>query len=181
MLFSGDKLLGGPQCGIMAGTEQAVGRVERDPLDARLAARQDDAGRARGHAAAGAAIADRAAERIPLWSMIATPVVEPGGARRASSRRPFAIELGLNAAVVPAESYLGGGSAPVQPIPTVAVAVSPPFPTPHDSEAGLARALRQGDPPVVTRVQKGLVLFDLRTVAAGSRPGSARRRPQSLS
>ena len=45
----------------------------------------------------------------------------------------------------------------------------------------LARALRQGDPPVVTRVQKGLVLFDLRTVAADRDAGSARRRPQSLS
>ena len=78
----------------------------------------------------------------------------------------FRSELGLNAAAVAAESYLGGGSAPLQPIPSVAVAVSPPFPIARDSECELARALRQGDPPVVARVQKGLVLFDLRTVAA---------------
>jgi L-seryl-tRNA(Ser) seleniumtransferase len=73
-------------------------------------------------------------------------------------------ELGLRAAVVPAESFIGGGSAPFHPIPTAAVAISPPFPPHHDSDAALARALRQGIPPVVARVQKGTVLLDLRTV-----------------
>ena len=74
-------------------------------------------------------------------------------------------ELGLNASVVPSQSFLGGGSVPVQPIPTMAVSVSPPFPPRHGSEGAWARALRLGDPPVVPRVQKGVVLFDLRTVA----------------
>jgi L-seryl-tRNA(Ser) seleniumtransferase len=78
----------------------------------------------------------------------------------------FRSELGFNAAAVSSESYLGGGSAPLQAIPSVAVAVSPPFPIDRNSESELARALRQGDPPVVARVQKGLVMFDLRTVAA---------------
>ena len=59
--------------------------------------------------------------------MIATPL-EALSDRAARLAAVFRAELGLNAAVVPAESYLGGGSAPVQPIPTVAVAVSPPFP-----------------------------------------------------
>ena len=53
VLFSGDKLLGGPQCGIMAGTARAVGSGRSRPLDARPAPRQDDVGRARGHAAPG--------------------------------------------------------------------------------------------------------------------------------
>jgi L-seryl-tRNA(Ser) seleniumtransferase len=111
----------------------------------------------------------RATERIPLWSMITTPL-STLAARAEKLAQAFRSRLGLNAAAIPAESYLGGGSAPVCPLPTVAVAVSPPFPTQHGSEAGLARALRQGDPPVVTRVQKGLVFFDLRTVSADQDP-----------
>ena len=74
-------------------------------------------------------------------------------------------ELGLNASVVAAESFIGGGSVPVQPIPTMAVSVGPPFPKAHDTEGAWARTLRCGDPPVVTAVQRGSVLFDLRTVA----------------
>ena len=114
--------------------------------------------------------------------MIATPRCDSGGARREARRRSSAIELGLNAAVVPAESFIGGGSAPGSADPDRGRrAFRPRFRLTLDSEAALAQALRQGDPPVVTRVQKGLVLFDLRTVAEDQRPGSARRRPQSLS
>ena len=143
VLFSGDKLLGGPQCGIMAGTAQAVGRVEADPLMRAL--RLDKMTLAALEATLLLACdPDRAVDRIPLWSMIATPVSSAVGTCRRSSRRSSAPSSGLNAAAVPAESYLGGGSAPVQPIPSVAVAVSPPFPARHDSEAELARALRQG-------------------------------------
>jgi L-seryl-tRNA(Ser) seleniumtransferase len=162
VLFSGDKLLGGPQCGIMAGTEKAVGRVESDPLMRAL--RLDKLTLAALEATLRLALdPERAASRIPLWSMISMPI-----ARLSQRARSLATvlrdELGLCAAVVPAESFIGGGSAPVQPIPTSAVGISPPFPTPLDSEGALARALRQGDPPVVTRVQKGLVLLDLRTI-----------------
>ena len=70
--------------------------------------------------------------------------------------------------VVNADSFLGGGSAPIQPIPTAAIAISPPFPSPHESEAGLAKALRMGDPPVIVRVQKGIILLDMRTIPATS-------------
>ena len=164
VLFSGDKLLGGPQCGIMAGTARAVGLIEADPLMRAL--RLDKMTLAALEATLMLACdPDRATERIPLWAMISTPV-EALSARATEVAAIFRSELGLNAAVVPAESYLGGGSAPVQAIPSAAVAVSPPFPIGNGSESELARALRQGDPPVVARVQKGLVLFDLRTIAA---------------
>ena len=83
--------------------------------------------------------------------------------------------------VVAADSFLGGGSAPIQPIPTAAVAISPPFPPPNQSEAGLAKALREGNPPVIVRIQKGIVLLDLRTIPATSRRGPSRRDSQSLS
>ena len=168
VLFSGDKLLGGPQCGIMAGALRAVARVESDPLMRAL--RLDKMTLAALEATLLLACdTDRAAETIPLWSMIATRV-EHLADRARKLAATFRSELGLNARAVPADSYLGGGSAPVQPIPSVAVAVSPPFPVDRDSESKLAQALRQGNPPVVTRVQKGLVLFDLRTVTADQDP-----------
>ena len=162
VLFSGDKLLGGPQCGIMVGTEKAIGRVEGDPLMRAL--RLDKMTLAALEATLRlASDADRAGARIPLWSMITMPVSKLS-ARALSLATILRDELGLTTSLVPAESFIGGGSAPVHPIPTVAVAISPPFPAPHDSEAALARALRQGVRPVVARVQKGLVLLDLRTV-----------------
>jgi L-seryl-tRNA(Ser) seleniumtransferase len=162
VLFSGDKLLGGPQCGIIAGTARAVSRLESDPLMRAL--RLDKMTLAALEATLILACdADRAAGRIPLWSMLATPL-DALRERATKLAAIFRSELGLNAAAVPADSFLGGGSAPLLPIPTVVVAVSPPFPISRDSESEMARALRQGNPPVVTRVQKGLVLFDLRTV-----------------
>jgi L-seryl-tRNA(Ser) seleniumtransferase len=168
VLFSGDKLLGGPQCGVMAGTARAVSRVESDPLMRAL--RLDKMTLAALEATLLVACdPDRAVARIPLWSMIATPL-DALRERAIKLAAIFRSELGLNAAAVAADSYLGGGSAPDQPIPTVVVAVSPPFPMSRDSESELGRALRQGHPPVVTRVQKGLVLFDLRTVAEDHDP-----------
>jgi L-seryl-tRNA(Ser) seleniumtransferase len=112
---------------------------------------------------------DRAARRIPLWAMIGAPVAALSELAT-SLATALRDELGLNAAAVAAESYLGGGAAPFQPIPTAAVVVSPPFPTHLGSEAALALALRRGDPPVVTRVQKGLVIFDLRTITEDRLP-----------
>lgn len=163
VLFSGDKLLGGPQSGIMAGTQKAITLVERHPLFRAL--RLDKMTLAALEATLRLALdVDRASERIPLWSMMAIPV-------RALSARAVALaatlqsELGLSAAMVPAEAFLGGGSAPFQPLPSAAVAIGPPFPSPFNSESDLVRALRQTDPPVVARVHDGAVLLDLRTVA----------------
>jgi L-seryl-tRNA(Ser) seleniumtransferase len=163
VLFSGDKLLGGPQSGIIAGATQAVAQIERDPLMRAL--RLDKMTLAALEATLLLARdPERAARQIPLWSMVAAPVaaLSERATRLAIVLRD---ELGLNAAVVAGESYMGGGSAPVHPIPTAAVVVSPPFPIHICSEAGLAQALRRSDPPIVTRVQKGLVVFDLRTIA----------------
>ena len=97
--------------------------------------------------------------------MVAAPV-EDLSARAAALARTLCDRLGYRAAVVQSDSFLGGGSAPIEPIPTAAIAISPPFPAPHESEAGLAMALRRGDPPVIVRVQKGVVLLDMRTIPA---------------
>jgi L-seryl-tRNA(Ser) seleniumtransferase len=168
VLFSGDKLLGGPQCGIIAGTAQAVAQIERDPLMRAL--RLDKMTLAALEATLLlASDPDRAVSRIPLWSMIDAPVAALSE-RATRLAAVFRDELNLNAAAVAAESYVGGGAAPVQPIPTATVVVSPPFPIHLGSEAALALALRRGDPPVVTRVQKGLVVFDLRTITEDRLP-----------
>ena len=168
VLFSGDKLMGGPQCGIMAGTARAVSRVESDPLMRAL--RLDKMTLAALEATLLLACdLDRGAGRIPLWSMLVTPV-DALLERATKLAATFRSEFGLNAAAVAADSYLGGGSAPDQPIPSAAVAISPPFPMGRDSDSDLARALRQGHPPVVTRVQRGVVVFDLRTVAEDHDP-----------
>ncbi len=164
VLFSGDKLLGGPQCGIMVGRREAIGRIETDPLMRAL--RVDKMTLAALEATLRLAMdPDHAVERIPLWTMIAAPLPHLK-ARAERLATAFREEFGLNASAVASESFIGGGSVPVLPIPTVVVAVAPPFPTARDSgsEAEWAKDLRQGDPPVVARVQRGLVLFDLRTV-----------------
>jgi L-seryl-tRNA(Ser) seleniumtransferase len=162
VLFSGDKLLGGPQCGIMVGCQRAISMVEADPLMRAL--RLDKMSLAALEATLHLAFdADRAAQRIPIWSMLAMPVSKIS-TRAHALANVLRDELGLDANVVPAESFTGGGSAPVHPIPTAAVAIAPPLPAHLDSEAALATALRTCDPPVVARVQKGLVLLDLRTV-----------------
>jgi L-seryl-tRNA(Ser) seleniumtransferase len=166
VLFSGDKLLGGPQCGIMVGSREAIGRIEGDPLMRAL--RVDKMTLAALEATLRLAIdADHAVRRIPLWSMVAAPV--PGLRERAKSLAGLLrSELGLNATAVPSQAFIGGGSAPIHAIDSAAVAISPPFPLLKEerSEAGWAEALRLGDPPVVARVQKGTVILDLRTVAS---------------
>lgn len=164
VLFSGDKLLGGPQCGILAGTVRAIERVEADPL--MRAVRLDKMVLAALETTLLLACdAEQAAQRIPLWSMMSVPV-EALSARAAELASVFRSELGLNASAAPSEAYLGGGSTPAQALPSAAVVISPPFPIDRDSETELARALRQGVPPVVTRLQGGRVVFDLKTVPA---------------
>jgi L-seryl-tRNA(Ser) seleniumtransferase len=163
VLCSGDKLLGGPQCGLMLGSAAAIERVARDPL--MRAFRVDKMTLAALEATLRLALDPAlASRRVPLWDFITTPV----GALRARSERFAALcrdELGLAASVEDSTAYLGGGSLPDEALSSVAVRLRPPFPGGLASEGELARRLRLGTPPVVARVQAGSVLFDLRTVA----------------
>ena len=107
--------------------------------------------------------------RIPLWKMLTTTV--PQLAARAERFAAILRDrLKLDASVIASESFIGGGSVPVQPIPTVVVRVGPRYPSCFGSEAAWAQALRTGDPPVVPRVAQGAVLFDFRTVAECEEP-----------
>jgi L-seryl-tRNA(Ser) seleniumtransferase len=107
---------------------------------------------------------DRDLEHIPLWAFLNTPL-DSLKERAEKLAEAFRAELGLAAACIETTAFLGGGSAPAEPIPTAAIRVSPPFPLSWPSEHAWARALRSGDLPVIPRVHAGAVLFDLRAVA----------------
>src|SRR5439155_472333 len=149
-------------CGLMVGSRAAVARVEADPLMRAL--RVDKMTLAALEATLHLALdPERAARAIPLWSFLTTPLPSLVG-RAAALAETFRSELGLDATVLETAACLGGGSAPAAPIASAAVRVGPPFPAPGLTEGDWARALRLGDPPVVTRVQGGAVLFDLRAL-----------------
>ncbi len=162
VMFSGDKLLGGPQCGILVGTRKAIARIQADPLMRAL--RVDKMTLAALEATLRLMLDPSLARaRIPLWAFLNTPLDELR--RRAETvAETFRAAFRLNADVIDSTSFLGGGSAPAEPIPTAVVRVSPPFPAPWTTESALARALRLGEPPVVARIQAGCLLFDLRAM-----------------
>lgn len=162
VLCSGDKLLGGPQCGLLIGSREAVRRVEVDPLMRAL--RVDKMTLAALEATLRLVLDPAlAAQRVPLWAFLDTPastLLDRAGTLAGLLNS----EIGLNASAVETTAYLGGGSTPGEPIASAAVRVAPPWPAGFASEAAWARALRLGDPPVVTRVHAGAVYFDLRAV-----------------
>ena len=157
--FSGDKLLGGPQAGLIVGRSDLVGRLRRDPmartvrLDRLLTAalRETLASYVRG----------RAWEEIPTLRMVALAPAEIG--RRAEGVRAEVASRGVagdRLAVVDGTSRTGGGSSPVGEIPTRLLAVAG-----EDRELSrLERRLRGGAPPVIARIHEGRLLLDLRTV-----------------
>jgi L-seryl-tRNA(Ser) seleniumtransferase len=163
VLFSGDKLLGGPQCGILAGRSEAVARISADPLmravrvdKMTIAALEATLRLAWRHGGAGGS-------GIPLWESLAT---RPEGLLGRAERLAEALrdDPGLAAEAVPTTAFFGGGSVPAQAIPSAAVRLSGPFPAPAASVDDLARRLRLGDPAVVPRVHGDGVLLDLRAV-----------------
>lgn len=162
VLFSGDKLLGGPQSGLMVGRRDAVNRVEADPLA--RAFRVDKLTLAALAATLRLALASTPGHPgIPLWQRLAVPIDTLQS--RAESVSSRLVPLGYRSVVEPTEAMLGGGSDPARPIPSRAVRLAPPYPVAGWGEGDLARALRLGDPTVVPRVQGGAVLIDLKAVA----------------
>ena len=159
VLCSGDKLLGGPQCGLLLGSASAVSLVASDPL--MRAFRVDKLTLAALEATLRLALDTPL--RIPLWSFLATPLdsLHARADRLASSLRT---DLHLNATPVDSLAHVGGGSVPVDPLPSAAVRIAPPFPDPLDSEEAFARALRLGDPAVLPRLHAGGLLLDLRAI-----------------
>ena len=143
--FSGDKLLGGPQAGVIAGSTEVVGKCAQHPLARALrpgslvlAALQQTAD----------AYLRRDADRIPFWRMATASVDD-------LRRRAEGLGEGTPEAMA---SVPGGGTLPGVEIPSFGVAV----------DGDITAALRQWDPPVIARVAGGRTLIDLRTVDPAS-------------
>ena len=162
VLFSGDKLLGGPQCGIIVGRRLLLERIRKHPLmralrvgkmtlaalAATLRLYQDQE------------VAERA---VPLLALLSTPLENLHN--RAVRMAPQIAATPVVAAAEPLETdtFLGGGSVPAQRIATWCVALRPR----GISVDELARRLRSTSPPVVGRVHKDRLLLDLRSVFPG--------------
>ncbi len=153
--FSGDKLVGGPQAGLIVGRADLIARIRKDPLA--RAVRPDKVTLAALAATLGLYRAGRAATEIPVWRMIATTGEELG--RRADAALGAVPEaLRSRVSVTEMLSAIGGGSLPGEHLESVGLVVT------GRGAAALAARLRAGDPPVVGRVQEGAVLLDLRTI-----------------
>jgi L-seryl-tRNA(Ser) seleniumtransferase len=157
VLFSGDKLVGGPQAGLIVGRRDLIARLRRDPLA--RAIRPDKSILAGVAATLAIYRAGRAAFDIPVWQLIARSA-ESLRARAEWIRGLAAAEAGrADLAVVPLESPVGGGALPGQVLPSFGVSV------PTSSPARAAAVLRAGPDRVLARIVDGGVVFDLRTVA----------------
>ncbi len=154
--FSGDKLLGGPQAGIIVGRRDLIERLKRHPLA--RAVRIDKVSLAGLEATLRHYQAGEAVQAIPVWRMIATPA--EALRRRVEAWAAHLAAHGLRATVVPTQATVGGGSLPGETLPSWALAL-----TPTDGAAqALAARLRQADPPVVGRIERDRLLLDARTV-----------------
>jgi len=155
--FSGDKLIGGPQAGIVAGRRAVVDQVRSHPLMRAL--RVDKLTYAALEATLLEHAAGRAPDTVPVARMIATPVADLE-VRAEALRARLAALPGLAVSVQATEAAIGGGSTPGVTLPSRAVALEPG----DQPASALAAALRGGRPAVVGRVAEGRLLLDLRTV-----------------
>ena len=152
--FSGDKLLGGPQAGIVLGREDLIERLRRHPI-ARAVRVDKMQVAALERVLATYSRGDHL--NLPVWRMLLRPVEE---VKRRAEKLARSLDGELEGAhVVPTEATVGGGSIPGYGIPSWGVAVRAPSPS------AMAGRLRTGRPPVFSRVEEAAVVLDVRTVA----------------
>jgi L-seryl-tRNA(Ser) seleniumtransferase len=156
--FSGDKLLGGPQAGILVGRRDLIDRIRTHPLMRAL--RVDKLTYAALEATLVEYLAGRAVATVPVARMLSMTAAEIEPRARALAERLRA--AGWQADVVDGMSAVGGGSAPGVELPTKLVALS----RAGQSADALEATLRSGNPPVIARIERDRVVLDLRTVAA---------------
>jgi L-seryl-tRNA(Ser) seleniumtransferase len=154
VLFSGDKLLGGSQAGIIAGKRDLIDKIERDPLMRTY--RLDKLALAALEATLRLFLRpDIAMREVPVLRQLGLPMIE-------LRKRAKRIAKNLPGATVRDDvTFVGGGSIPDQSYPTVVVALRP---RDGDSDEALAKRLRVGRPAVLARVKDGEVLLDMRSV-----------------
>lgn len=159
--FSGDKLLGGPQSGIIAGRAELIERLRRDPFYRAL--RLDKTITAALEATLEAHARDTADREIPVLRML-TASVEEIAARSEDFIRKLGRafeETGLRAKLIKGRSAVGGGAAPDAALETTLIALTHPGMTENEIE----QRLRAANPPIIARIETGQVIIDLRTVA----------------
>ena len=148
--FSGDKLLGGPQAGILVGQAALIERLRRHPLA--RAVRPDKLCLAALRATLVHYLKGEAVQQIPVWQMIAAT---PESLRQRAESWRATIGTGD---VQPGRSTVGGGSLPEETLPTWLLALSPARPN------QAAAWLRRQSPPVVARIEADRLLIDPRTI-----------------
>jgi L-seryl-tRNA(Ser) seleniumtransferase len=155
--FSGDKLLGGPQAGIIVGRTAIVDRIRRHPLMRAL--RVDKMTYAALEATLGEYAAGRAASTVPVQQML-TATADDIRPRARTVAAAIGRITGWQAGVIDGASTTGGGSAPGVELPTTLIAIE------RDglSADALEQRLRALTPPVIARIERDRVVLDLRTV-----------------
>lgn len=148
--FSGDKLLGGPQAGIIVGRSDLIAKLKKHPLA--RAVRADKLCLAALSATLIHYLKDEALTHIPIWQMIS--VNEDTLKKRATQ---WSAELGTGKVIL-GFSTVGGGSLPGQTLPTALLALHPSNPNRFQAN------LRQSNPPVIARLVEDQVVIDPRTV-----------------
>jgi L-seryl-tRNA(Ser) seleniumtransferase len=164
--FSGDKLLGGPQAGILVGEHAALDRMRRHPLARAL--RPDKLCLAALAATLSHYLKDEALTEVPVWQMLAA-----GADSLRARAEGWASRLGAGE-VIPGESTVGGGSLPEETMPTWLLT----FPVARPN--ALASRLRRGSPPVIARVEDDRLALDPRTVLPEQEPALLDRLPEVL-
>lgn len=152
--FSGDKLLGGPQAGLIVGRRALVTQLRSHPLARALRVSKDTL--AALQATLLHYLRGEAEREVPVWRMIATPLEALSA--RATQWAAALAQAGIAATVISAQSTVGGGSLPGEVLPTAALALT------SSALTALAAALRTGQPPVVGRIEDDRLLLDPRTV-----------------
>jgi L-seryl-tRNA(Ser) seleniumtransferase len=155
VMFSGDKLLGGPQAGIIIGKKSSIKQISNHPLARAL--RIDKFNLAALSATLLHYVKEEALTKIPIWQMIS---------RDESSlfeqAQEWAKSIGPKSVVIPGKSTVGGGSLPGESLPTWLLSI------PCENESSvvlrLAKKLRENKPPVIARIQDDSLLLDPRTV-----------------
>ena len=151
--FSGDKLVGGPQAGLLVGRADLIARIRRDPFA--RAMRPDKTTLAALAATLGLYRAGRAETEIPVWQMIAQRPDDLRARADAIAGKLSGTGIGVTATL----ATVGGGSLPGETLPSWGLALG-------DGKGleGLLARLRRGHPAVIGRIADGQVLLDLRTV-----------------
>ncbi len=159
VLFSGDKLLGGPQAGILAGRKEWIHRIDKDPL--MRACRLDKMTLAALEATLRLYLnQERALQEVPGLRMLGLTLEDLQQRAETLAAQLRNIEALAQVQVCPDVAYVGGGSLPEQALPTWVVAVT----ARQLGDAELARRLRTGEPAVLGRLRDGQLVLDVRTI-----------------